>query len=444
MSSEYQTTVETVSSSLLGEKYYKVRHKSGVTMLLCPMEGFSTAYALFGTNYGSMDVTFKTDQDEDFVTVPAGIAHYLEHKLFENEDCDAFERYAATGANANAYTSFDKTCYLFSCSRNFKESLEILLDFVTKPYFTDETVRKEQGIIGQEIRMYDDNPDWQVYFNLLEAMYQENPIRVDIAGTVESIAQINKELLYRCYHTFYNLHNMVISIAGNFEVETALEVADRILPQSEPVVVEQYIPREPAELGNMRVETQLEVAVPMFQMGFKLQGCSGTAQDMAQNLRDQLLDEILVEIIAGETTPLYRELYDAGLINATFGGEAMCVRSAMAVMFGGESREPDKVFEAIKDRVRQLKQDGIEPELFSRCKKSAYGRYLSMFSRPEAVASSMLLCYFGGEKPYSLVESLSAITKEQLERRLAEQYHEEYCGISIVWPKTDGEDIRTK
>ena len=261
---------------------------------------------------------------------------------------------------------------------------------------------------------------------------------------MESGAQINKELLYRCYHTFYNLHNMVISIAGNFEVETALEVADRILPQSEPVVVEQYIPREPAELEKLRVETQLEVAVPMFQMGFKLQGCSGTAQDMAQNLRDQLLDEILVEIIAGETTPLYRELYDAGLINATFGGEAMCVRSAMAVMFGGESREPDKVFEAIKDRVRQLKQDGIEPELFSRCKKSAYGRYLSMFSRPEAVASSMLLCYFGGEKPYSLVESLSAITKEQLERRLAEQYHEEYCGISIVWPKTDGEDIRTK
>lgn len=425
-----ETTIEIIRSDLLGEQYYKVNHKSGVTMLLNPMKGFSTAYALFGTNYGSMDVTFKTDKEEDFVTVPAGIAHYLEHKLFENEDCDAFQRFAATGASANAYTSFDKTCYLFSCSRNFKESLEILLDFVTKPYFTDETVQKEQGIIGQEIRMYDDNPDWQVYFGLLEAMYQKNPIRVDIAGTVESIAQINKDLLYRCYHTFYNLHNMVIAIAGNFTVETVLEVADRILPEAEPVKVEQFIPEEPEELGFEKVETQLEVAVPMFQMGFKLKG-----GDYAQNLRDQLLDEILVEIIAGETTPFYRELYDNGLINATFSGEAMCVRSAMAVMFGGESREPEKVFEAIKGRVEQLKADGIDPELFSRCKKATYGRYISMFNRAEATASNLLLCHFGGLELYSLVESLSSVTKEQLEQRLREKYHGEYCGLSVVWPK---------
>jgi len=425
-----ETTIETIRSGILGEQYYKVQHKSGVTMLLSPMQGFSTAYALFGTNYGSMDVTFKTDKEEEFVTVPAGIAHYLEHKLFENEDCDAFQRYAATGASANAYTSFDKTCYLFSCSRNFKESLEILLDFVTKPYFTDETVQKEQGIIGQEIRMYDDNPDWQVYFGLLEAMYQKNPIRVDIAGTVESIAQINKELLYRCYNTFYNLHNMVIVIAGNFTVDEVIEVADRILPEAEPVKVEQYIPEEPKELGAERIETNLEVAVPMFQMGFKLEG-----SDNATNLYDQLMDEILVEIIAGETTDFYRDLYDSGLINATFGSEALCYRSAMAVLFGGESREPDKVCDAIRARIEELKRDGIDPVLFSRCKKATYGRYISMFNRAEAIASSLLTCYFGGVELYALVESISGITKEKLEARLREKYHSEYSGVSIVWPK---------
>ncbi|WP_312640611.1 EF-P 5-aminopentanol modification-associated protein YfmH, partial [Hydrogenoanaerobacterium sp.] len=218
-----------ISSERLGENYVKIKHSSGLTMLLCPKPQFSSAYALFGAEIGSIDTTFKTSKDNDFVTVPAGIAHYLEHKLFESEDGDAFERYAKTGASANAYTSFDKTAYLFSCADNFKESIEILLDFVTHPYFTEETVRKEQGIIGQEIKMYDDNPDWRVLFNLLGALYVNNPVRVDIAGTVESIAEIDADLLYRCYNTFYNLNNMVLVVAGNFEIDTVLEAADRIL-----------------------------------------------------------------------------------------------------------------------------------------------------------------------------------------------------------------------
>ncbi len=426
---EKNTAMETISSSLLGEQYYKITHKSGVTLLLCPMKGFSTAYALFGTNYGSMDVTFKTPEDKDFVEVPAGIAHYLEHKLFENEDGDAFQRFAATGASANAYTSFDKTCYLFSCTQNFEKSLEILLDFVTRPYFTDETVQKEQGIIGQEIRMYDDNPDWQVYFNLLKALYQKNPVRVDIAGTVESIAEINKELLYRCYNHFYNLHNMVIAIAGNFSVESVLEVADRVLKSAEPFQTERRLPEEPDEVCQRKIETELEVATPMFQMGFKLKG-----GDTAENMRSQILDEIIVEIIAGENTPIYRELYDRGLINATFSGEAMAVRSLLAVTFGGESREPETVYKAILERVRQLKKDGIDEKLFQQCKKATYGRYIGMFSRPEAVASTLLLSQFTGVEMYSLVESLGNVTREQLELRLKNQYHEDWSALSIVRP----------
>ena len=182
--------MEKITNARIKEEYLRIKHKSGATILLYPMKGYSTAYALFATKYGSVDTTFKTNEDPDFVTVPEGIAHYLEHKLFENDECDAFDLYAKTGANANAYTSFDKTAYLFSCSQKFEENLRILLGFVQEPYFTDATVAKEQGIIGQEIRMYEDDTGWRVFFNCLQAMYEKNPVRIDIAGTIESIAKI--------------------------------------------------------------------------------------------------------------------------------------------------------------------------------------------------------------------------------------------------------------
>ena len=197
-----------------GEKYYYIKHPTGLSIYVMEMEGYNTAFALFGTKYGSVNTTFKTKNDADFVTVPEGIAHFLEHKLFENEDCDVFELYAKTGASGNAYTSFGRTAYLFSCTENFPESLSILLDFVQKPYFTQATVDKEQGIIAQEIKMGEDNPYVAVFFNLLKAVYHSHPVRIGIAGTVDSIAKINADLLYRCYYTFYNLNNMVLSVAG--------------------------------------------------------------------------------------------------------------------------------------------------------------------------------------------------------------------------------------
>ena len=218
-----------VKNERTGEQYTYVKHPTGLDIYIWKMEDYSTSYALFGTKYGSINTKFRTKNEKDFITVPNGIAHYLEHKLFENEDCDVFSLYAKTGASANAYTSFDKTCYLFSCTDNVYESLEILLSFVQSPYFTEETVQKEQGIIGQEIRMYDDNAGWRVFFNMLQGMYHNHPVKIDIAGTVESIAQINADLLYQCYNTFYNLNNMVLSIAGNIDEDKILEMCDKLL-----------------------------------------------------------------------------------------------------------------------------------------------------------------------------------------------------------------------
>ena len=246
-------TREIISNVRTGEKYTRVLHDSGLEILIWKTEGHSVKHALFGTRYGSVNTTFKTSDDPDFVTVPNGIAHYLEHKLFENEDCDVFDLYAQTGASGNAYTSFDRTCYLFSCTDNFIPSLRILLDFVQKPYFTEETVRKEQGIIGQEIRMYDDSPEWRVMFNMLLAMYKNHPVRIDIAGTVESIAEIDDKLLYKCYNTFYNPSNMFICIAGNVNSEKVLSQINGAIKTNEPIEIERIGCDEPDAVSQSYV-----------------------------------------------------------------------------------------------------------------------------------------------------------------------------------------------
>ena len=209
--------IDTITSSV-GFCCKKAVLENGLQVYVVEKEDYSSAYALFGTRYGSVDTVFSRD-NENFTAVPEGIAHFLEHKLFESEDGDAFTRYAETGAYANAFTSFDRTCYLFSCSDNFEKNLDILLDFVQNPYFTEQTVKKEQGIIGQEIRMYEDSPSWRVLFNMLSAMYQNHPVRIDIAGTVDSIAKIDANLLYECYNTFYHPSNMFICIAGNVKAQ---------------------------------------------------------------------------------------------------------------------------------------------------------------------------------------------------------------------------------
>ncbi len=418
---------EIVRNQRIGEEYLRVEHSSGLTMLLYPMKGFSTSYAMFSTKYGSVDTCFKTDKDSDFVTVPEGIAHYLEHKMFESEDGDAFEKYAKTGASANAFTSFDKTAYLFACSDNFKESIEILLDCVTHPYFTKETVEKEQGIISQEIRMYDDDPGWRVMFNLLESMYQKNTVKLDIAGTVESIAKIDADLLYRCYHTFYNLNNMVLTVAGNFDPQDVINAADKILKPAEPIHIEKKIEDEPTEVARKRFVQHLPVATPMFYIGFK----SPNAGER-QNFCNMIFDEMIIDAVTGEMTKLYHDLYQDGLINGGMVGETMAGRDYLCSMISGESKDPDEVCCRVQKAFEQAKQDGISDEMFARVKKSTYGRYLGLFSKPDSIASAMSNCYFSNVDIYELIEIVANATKEQLMQRLNEDFSAENSSLSIV------------
>lgn len=417
---------ETVVSRDLAEKYTKIEHPSGLTLMLCPMKGFSSAFALFATRYGSIDNSFAVG-DGEFTEVPAGIAHFLEHKLFESEEGDAFALYAKTGASANAYTSFDRTAYLFSCTDRFDESIEILINLVTKPYFTAQTVQKEQGIIGQEIRMYDDDPDWRVYFNLLGALYHDPPLKTDIAGTVESISEITADLLYSCYNAFYNLNNMVLAVAGNFDIDTVVKACDKLLAPASDVKVRSAEANEPDTVRERRVEQKLEVAAPLFQIGFK--GKSGSYRD---NILAQVVGEMVCDIIAGESTELYRELYDEGLINSVFGSEVMAGPNYLVNIFSGESRDPDAVFERIVKGIDALQMNGISVEAFERAKRAAYGRYVAVYSTAEAMAGMMVLAQLAGFSAYEPLEMLNELTVNDAQAFLRENFDTSRCALSIV------------
>uniref|UniRef100_UPI003FEDCA6D EF-P 5-aminopentanol modification-associated protein YfmH n=1 Tax=Candidatus Fimivicinus sp. TaxID=3056640 RepID=UPI003FEDCA6D len=419
--------VKEIHSELLRDSYYEIEHPSGLTILVMPKEGYSSAYALFGTKYGSIDTRFKRSDEADFIEVPEGIAHFLEHKLFESEDLDAFARYAKTGASANAYTSFERTCYLFSCAGNFKASLEILLDFVQSPYFTEQTVQKEQGIIGQEIRMYQDEPNWQVMFNCLRALYQVHPVRIDIAGTIDSISQITADLLYRCYHTFYNLNNMALAVAGNVTVDEVLEVADRILKKAPELAIERNFPDEPAEVVQPYIEEKLDVAAPLFMLGFK-----ETYDTPERPLREQLQTNILLEMLAGNTSPLYRRLFDEGLINTQFGAEYFQGYGFASVLFSGESKDPQKVADAIQAEIERVRREGLDPAAFERARRKLYGRFVMAFNDIEELANEMIAAEFRGGSLFDEAQLLREIALDEITARLETTLRREYSALSVV------------
>ncbi len=423
-----RTDMEKIVNERVREEYFRLKHKSGATILLYPMKKYSTAYALFGTKYGSVDTTFKTNADEDFVTVPEGIAHYLEHKLFENDECDAFQLYAKTGASANAFTSFDKTAYLFSCSQKFEENLEILLNFVQEPYFTDETVAKEQGIIGQEIRMYEDDPGWRVFFNCLQALYHKNPVRIDIAGTIESIAQIDKDLLYRCYNTFYNLNNMVIAIAGNFDVDKTIEICDRLLKPSEDPGLQVIVPDEPSTVREKRTVQKLSCAIPLFNIGFKFPAYEGK-----ERYRNFIIYNILMEMCLGKNSDFYNTQLENGIINDTFNVGVFCGRGYFTVIADGESRNPDKVMEEVTKELYRIKKDGLKEEEFITIRNMTYGDLVACFNNVESVATNMLDYEINGIGIYDGIEIAATVTFDDIKKAL-QDFDIENSSISIIEP----------
>ena len=421
--------IEEVVSQRLKDKYYTLKHASGLRIYIYPKKGHSSTYAILGTKFGSINTEFKFLGQEGVTKVPKGIAHYLEHKLFESEDGDAFSKYAKTGASANAYTSFDMTGYLFSCTENFKESLKILIDFVQSPYFTEKTVQKEQGIIGQEIKMYDDDPSWRVMFNLFKIMFHNHPVKDDIAGTIDSISKINAENLYKCYDSFYNLNNMALCIAGNVEVNEVLKVVDDALKPTSGTIPENIFPQEPYEVVKNRIEQKFPVSMPAFQLGFKEDASKGRP-----TIEESTQTDIILYLLTSKTSTLYNELIDKNLINETFGYENFEGPGYLASIFSGESSYPDMVAEIIKKHVTKLHENKIQKEEFELAKKAIYGKTVSLLNSAENIANAMLTLEFSGKELFSAIECIAKTTLNDVNERLKHQLDVNNTALSVISP----------
>ncbi len=429
------SNIVTKENALIGEKYYYTKHKSGLDIYLVPKK-LSTSYAIIGTRYGSVDNRFKKKSDPDFTVVPDGIAHFLEHKMFENEDgIDTFERFAALGAQANAYTSFDMTAYLFSCTQRFAESLEVLLDYVTHPYFTDQTVEKEQGIIAQEIRMGEDNPGRALLFGMLKSLYHKHNVRIEIAGTVESISKITAPLLYSSYNTFYNLNNMALCVSGDVEMDTVLEVADKVLKTAEPFEIESVAEPEPENVANPRFSRNMQVSKPIFAIGVKNTAIS---DDADERMRESAAISVMTDILFGKSSEFYNKLYEDGLITGDLDIWDEHNRSYSFVCLSGESNDPEAVYKRFLDYTEEIKTKGLDEEEFIRCKRIMYSSFVRSFDSTDEIANNFLSYVFdGGDMlDYSdVVASLDIEYANELFRRIFKDGH---YNLTTVMP-LDGE-----
>ena len=422
-------------SALLGERYQKVEHASGLTLLFFPKK-LTTAYAVLATHYGSINNAFRTESGE-VLTVPDGIAHFLEHKLFENEDgSDSFERFAALGADANAYTSYERTAYLFSCTENFDACLEELLHFVTHPHFTKASVRKEQGIITQEIREYEDNPWERCFQNLLEAMYSAHPIRNNICGSAESIASITPQLLETCYRAFYRLSNMVLAVSGDLALEDVVSVLDRLLPpRAEEEAIERVFPAEPPRAVHAYTEARMPVSKPIFSIGIK--DTAVPADPTARFRRDvtlALLDDVLFSR-AGE---FYSSLFEEGVITPNFAGGYSCAEGFGFHCISGESDTPELVLERLKEHLRRVCEQGIPEADFERCRRVMYADELRAYDSTEEIASRLVSYVFDGVELFSYLPLLQEIRREEAEALLREAFREDCFTLSVIRPASDG------
>ncbi len=414
-----------IENQRVGEHYFRMKHSSGLTVIVYPKKGFHSTYAVIGTRFGSIYSRFMFNGKE--ITVPDGTAHYLEHKLFESEDGDAFTKYAKTGASANAFTSFTQTCYLFSCTSQFEESLKILLELVQTPYFTKETIAKEFGIISQEIKMYDDNPDWRVMMNMLCGMYHNHPINKDIAGTVETISEITPEVLYNCYNSYYNFHNMVLTVVGNADPEQILKILDSSLRTDSPVETKLLIPDEPYSVVKPYVEQIMPVSVPTFNLGFKEKCPSDYVSE-----KEIICTNILLNAFLGESSDLYRRLMDSKLINSTFGYEYMEALGCRSVILSGESREPKAAAKMILDAVRKLHNEGISQGDFDASKNVYYGKLMAGFDSKHYIAGELIDGEFSGRNMFDIVDIAADVTLDDVNKCLETKLDADNVCLSVV------------
>lgn len=419
----------------LQETLFSYRIDPGLQLYVLPKAGYENKYAAFSTNFGSIDNHFRIDGSGETVKLPEGVAHFLEHKLFEDERGNVFDRFAAYGASSNAFTTFTHTTYLFSTTDHFSECLELLLDFVQEPYFTDDSVSKEQGIIAQEIRMYEDNPGWRVFFDLLQSLYRHHPVREDIAGTVESISRITPDLLYQCYRRFYHPSNMALFVVGDLDPDKIWrQVEENIARRNYKELGEiiRLYPEEPETVARPRISREMVVSEPLFNLGFKDPAVTRFRGDAL--LRRESAAEILLDIIFGPSEPLFNELYEDALIDDRFDAGYTAESSYGYALIGGATREPERLYERIMGAVEGAKQSGLSGEAFERHKRDRLGRFMRRFNSLEFIAHNYLAYRFRGTDLFNYPAVLQQIGLEESQALLEEILNPERHAVSIILP----------
>ncbi|WP_102346878.1 EF-P 5-aminopentanol modification-associated protein YfmH [Bacillus sp. Marseille-P3661] len=427
--------MEKIKFDQLNEELFHEKMPNGLDVYLLPKHGFNKTYATFTTKYGSIDNRFVPLNHNEELHVPDGIAHFLEHKLFEKEDGDVFQQFSKQGASANAFTSFTRTAYLFSSTSNVSQNLETLIDFVQSPYFTEQTVEKEKGIIGQEITMYDDNPDWRAYFGLIENMYHHHPVKIDIAGTIESIAMITKDLLYTCYETFYHPSNMLLFVVGPIDHEEVMEqvrqnqAKKQFEPQKE---IQRFFDDEPIEVAREKHVISMPVQTSKCLVGVK---AKNTNRQGTELLKQELTVNVLLDILFGKGSKHYEGLYNQGLIDDTFSFDYTEEQGFGFAMVGGDTGQPDELAVRLKEIMLNFKADELQEGYLSRIKKKKIGSFLRALNSPEYIANQFTRYQFNQMNLFDIVSTLEQIEYSDLEKVANDLFDERCFTVFQVVPK---------
>ena len=413
----------------LGETVCRCVLPNGLTVMVAPRPGFTKKLAYFVTDFGSIHTEFTLDGKE--YRVPAGIAHYLEHKMFDLPGRDVSAEFAARGASVNAFTSYDVTAYYFSCTEHFEENLKLLLEFVSTPYFTDESVEKEHGIIDQEIGMNADNPDSQIFERLMPALFENHPVRVPILGTCETIREITPENLYLCHRAFYNPANMTLCVVGDVDPEEVARIAEEILPREKTSVGQKKMEwPETMDRPYETVTDRMEVAMPMFHLGFRCE----SAPNGPESIRQEVVGDLAAEALFGESSRLYLELYEDGLIDSSFGGGFECLDGCSMLLCGGDSDEPDTVCDAILAEAERIAREGVAEEDFLRMKRSALGRRIRELDSFDSTCFRLCAYHMSGVDYFCFPEVYRQVEAWEIQQFLAETVRPGRGAVATLYP----------
>ncbi len=419
-----------IENKNIKEKCYMEKLENGLQVIIIPKKEIQKKYIIWATKFGSIDNTFIDSTTGEKVVIPDGVAHFLEHKMFEQKNgVDSLYVLMALGLDANAYTTNDHTAYLFECTDHFYEGLDELMDYVQNPYFTNQNVEKEKGIIGQEIGMYDDDPGWQLYINAMDCLYEKNPIKVDTAGTVETISGINPEMLYKCYNTFYHPSNMVLTVVGDFEPEAILaEIKKRLKDNEARGEITRIYPKEKLEINKKYAEKEMEVSLPLFMIGFK----DNIKDKYNEVVKRHIAIEIILNMLIGKSSNLYNELYKEGYLLSQPDLEYEFGNEYSHVLIGGQSKDPQKVYKKIAEKIQEMKNNDINVQEFERIKKKIYGDYAVEYNNVADIGRMFTSDYIKGINSFEYMDKFEEIDAEYAKQVLKEIFTEDKMIMSVI------------